>query len=158
MKHHLRIAERLTPEMKTQVAMWVVNTISEFGKHTKELLRNITIEWNPRFTRRIADAELDVRKHPYRVVLRFSPALWALLSEHERYETVVHEVCHILDAYFRLQSEKWRAQHDKNPHGENWRKLMRYYGVEPAATYKVSKASDEFKRNFALMRRRRFAR
>jgi predicted SprT family Zn-dependent metalloprotease len=155
MKYHLQVAERLTPEMKKQVSMWVVNTIAEFGRHTKELLQHITIEWNPRFTRRFGDAELRVKKTPYEVVLRFSPALWPLVSEKERYETVVHEVCHILDAYFRLKSGAWRQQYDKNPHGRTWQKLMRYYGIEPAARYKVADATDEFKKNFALMRRPR---
>ena len=75
-----------------------------------ELVGQIKIEWNDRFTRRMGDAS-------YRnMTVRFSLPLWPHASEEARTQTIVHEACHII------------ARHEFGrgiqAHGCEWRKVM----------------------------------
>ena len=71
------------------------------------------LQWNRRFTTRIADANRD------RCRIRFGPKAWALLDDNGRRETIIHETCHLVT-------------HER--HGREWRAAMWRCGLRPRAT------------------------
>lgn len=73
---------------------------------------NIKIFWNTRYTSRLGCAISNLFFSEYRI--EFSVKLWERADQEERDETVVHEVCHSVEAYF----------YKKTGHGRNWKNLM----------------------------------
>ena len=112
---------------------WVCDTLK-----CPELFDKITIEWNSRFTRRMGDAEWKrvrgIVTEEYGIV-RFSRPLWPRADETQRNQTVIHEVCHIVKAYKYPQLNPGR----RNPHGREWKHLMRLCGITPKRTHKVDR-------------------
>lgn len=62
----------------------------------------------------------------------FSGVLWPMLSEEERYETVAHECCHLVDA---IESEGLDVD---DPHGDNWLRLMKSLGCKGTEVMSVA--------------------
>ncbi len=91
----------------------------------------ITIEFNKRFTSRMGDA--NGRK----MLIRLSAPLWTVASEKQKRETVIHELCHIVDYYIHERSSH---------HGEPWKILMRQCGLEPQRCHVVDTAKFKKKR------------
>ena len=99
---------------------------------SKNWLRSITVEWNPRFTRRMGDATYN--QFSYKARIRLSLPLWPRASEQDRRDTVIHEAAHIIVRY-------------QNPdrffladHGPEWRQAMRNCGVKPLRTHSVDRS------------------
>ncbi len=103
-----------------QINSWIYETLSLFGEHA--LRKNINIETNKRFVRRLGDAQWLPNKQVG--IIRFSENMWPFLSEHERKVTVVHEICHIVDS-------KRGGSREFGGHGESWQELMIACGLEP---------------------------
>lgn len=111
----------VTRAQKEQVEKWVQQTLTKlrFG------FLKLRIEWKDSFTARMGDANSVLLR------VRFSVPLWSRASERERYETVVHEVCHIVAGV--------KHHHRVKPHGAEWRALMREAGVEPRRCHNVDR-------------------
>jgi len=92
----------------------------------------ITWEWNSKFTRRMGDAHSATR------IVRFSTHLWPRASEAERWETVVHEVCHITAD----------IRHGKDcMHGIEWVQEMQRAGIkDPQRCHEVDRSGIAQKR------------
>jgi SprT protein len=137
-------------EDRVKVAEWARETLAKLGVGEMEDL--LTIKWSGRFTSRMGDAaygysayakrayvdlkrrriskreaaQLAARGEPTQFRIRFSKKLWPRASEKERYETVVHEVCHLVAFHMAAMASK-RIK----PHGPEWQSLMRECGAAP---------------------------
>lgn len=129
----------MTPphETRAEVAALVLETLARLGH--PDLARNVRIEWNGRFTRRMGDA--FYRKTPARGAsgpecrLRFSVPLWPRASAAERRETVVHEVAHLV-TYHEARERRSRPQ----SHGPEWRRVMARAGYpNPSRCHQVDR-------------------
>lgn len=114
----------ITQKMHEDVLNWTLDTLAALGVTDLP----VDVEWNDRFTRRLGDA----RYKPDCSRVRFSAPLWPRASEKERYETVVHEVCHIV-AYHQNRGRRIE------PHGWEWQCLMIKCGVEPERCHNVDR-------------------
>jgi SprT protein len=90
-------------------------------------IRAVIIEWNSRFTRRMGDACI---KNGVGVV-RLSRPLWSRATDADHQQTVVHELCHV------VQRHKY-GRHDA-PHGRIWQHYMRKCGFEPRRCHSVKR-------------------
>ena len=81
----------------------------------------ITVEWNNRFVRRIADATLF--SHPLRGRIRIGPKIWQRADETQQRETIIHEACHIVAFHPCGLNIK--------PHGAEWKQAMRKCDLDP---------------------------
>lgn len=94
----------------------------------------VVFEMNYSFTRRMGDAEYFPAEQSG--LVRFSMPLWPLASPTERYETIVHEVCHIVDKYFSYTKAGWGRD---SSHGYRWQSLMIKCGLEPTRCHTVQR-------------------
>ncbi len=94
----------------------------------------VEIQWKSRFTARAGDATYKLRPCPHGVI-RLSLPIWELADDSERYQTVVHETCHVVQMYLHKPGE-WTG----GPHGYKWQQLMRKCGVKPERCHKVNTA------------------
>jgi SprT protein len=94
-----------------------------------ELAQAIVIEWNRRFTRRLGDAVFN--PITFQSKIRLSIPLWPRASFQDRYDTVIHEACHVIvwQKFSQLVA----------PHGPEWRQAMMNCGVEPLRTHDVDR-------------------
>lgn len=93
-----------------------------------DLVDRLKVSFNGRFTNRAGDADYSQMR------VRFSTPLWYRMTEQERYEVVVHEVCHIAVGY----------RHNKKilfvglgSHGPAWQAIMRECGVKPERCHNI---------------------
>lgn len=112
----------VTVKMQENVRRWAAETLEVLG-HPGLTLR---IVWSKRFSSRLGDALY--RDGVGRV--RFSVLLWPPAGPVNRYETVVHEVCHIVAAHENLDRKIY-------PHGREWKALMLKCGVEAKVCHDV---------------------
>lgn len=99
---------------------------------------NIQVEFNNRFTCRMGDASFQKTATGHRAIIRLSGPLWPRATQEQRRNTVIHEACHIIDAYLNGGSG--------SPHGRNWKSLMRQCGISnPSACHNVDRTG--LKRN-----------
>jgi len=82
-----------------------------------ELIGKIKLEWNTRFKRKVADACYS------RLRIRFAATLWPHMSEHARRNTIIHEVCHIVNRH--------KDGYKHSSHSYSWRSLMVKMGIQP---------------------------
>lgn len=106
--------------LKEEVEHVINRTLDKCGYAHKHGI--ITYEFNMRFTARLGDAE---RNH-----IRFSFPLWGLCSVEEREDTIIHEVCHVINWWQMLANKKIRKAH-----GPEWKYLMILAGGNPNARY-----------------------
>lgn len=97
-----------------------------------ELTHKIKYEFNRRFTARLGDATWKPMQNIG--VVRFSLPLWERASETEKYETIVHEVCHII-----ANSQARATGYINQPHGPEWKRLMIICGVAPESCHTVNR-------------------
>lgn len=90
----------------------------------------VEIQWRSRFTSRAGDAQYKLRPYPHGVI-RLSLPIWELADNSERYQTVIHETCHIVQKYLWPMSKA---------HGYEWQRLMRKCGLEPRRCHNVNTA------------------
>lgn len=93
----------------------------------KNLIGKIKIEFNGRFTQRLGDARYNPKSKKGEI--RFSRPLWPRTDDTERYNTIVHEVCHIVT--HKLHGYAAKA------HGREWKDLMILCGVKPDRCHNV---------------------
>jgi SprT protein len=93
-----------------------------------QLAQKIVVEWNSRFTRRLADGMWSATRKLGRI--RLSSPLWGRVSEEEQRTTVIHETCHVI---------VFRQHGNAAPHGPEWRQAMRNCGLEPISTHNVDR-------------------
>lgn len=115
---------RITEQMHQNVLRWTVETLAALGVADLP----VDVEWNDRFTSRLGDAAYN----PQGSRVRFSTPLWTRASEQDRYETVVHEVCHVVAKH---QNRGRKIE----PHGHEWQRLMRRCGVEPKRCHNIDR-------------------
>ena len=107
-------------EDKQTAERLVVTTLADLGCPL-----TIRVEWNK--SKRVAgDAWYIARR------IRFSTVAWEHMVEQERWNTVVHEVCHIVSDY--------QAGYRVKPHGIEWKNLMVRCGADPKRTWKPSES------------------
>lgn len=101
-----------------------------------ELTAKITWRWNSRLTRAIGRATL--RKNH----IELSTKLFNLLKSHERRDTIIHEVCHL------VAHLKYTVQRGKRirAHGLEWKSLMVKAGGTPKACSKKIEGSENLRR------------
>ena len=132
----------LTTEMVERAARVLVSTFNTLG--AMEVLSYLDVEWNKNFRRKmgVATFRYNSYKNTKSAEIVFSAALWPHApSDKDRDQTVIHEVCHIVDY--------WKMTKDSNyprlgGHKEPWKKLMRQCGVDPERCY-TWKRPDELK-------------
>lgn len=114
-----------------------------------ELHKVTAIEFNNRFQNRAGDAKLTQGYHYDNVTktggfnryvgkIRLSSKYFAVVSEAEKMETVVHEACHIANNYLRYTDANWRnnvydfkQEKQTEGHGPGWAQLMKKVGYTP---------------------------
>jgi len=87
------------------------------------LVDDIYVSFNDRFTSKGGDANFTKKR------IRLSLPLWSRMSEKERYETTVHETCHIVVR----QKYGYRVK----PHGHEWKMAMLQSGINPERCHNV---------------------
>ncbi len=122
-------------EQRKQIRQWIMDTLVTLNK--VDLYDRLEVTYENSFTRRMGDAWVSRDKTQLRV--RFSIPLWALATEAQRKETVVHEVCHIVD----MMDNGHRIY---GAHGISWGMLMRKCGLAPNRCHTVERPQ-ELKRN-----------
>lgn len=114
-------------------------------------LNKIThIEFNNRFTNRAGDAKVEKTSKwngvpgggftdSYKGKIRLGSKYFAVASEKDRIETIVHEACHIANKYLFYTDADWRLnvynfEQEKatEGHGPGWQQLMQKVGYEPS--------------------------
>lgn len=82
----------------------------------------------------VQDVERADGRSAFAVVrVRFSIPLWKRATPQERYETVVHEVAHVV-TYREAHLDFTRVT---DPHGREWQAVMHRAGIEPRRTHTV---------------------
>lgn len=79
-------------ELSKQIRKWIEHACNCNGVPT--LVHKIDFEFNASFTSRLGDAKWDRKRKRGRI--RLSTPLWERASEKDRYETVIHEACHVI--------------------------------------------------------------
>ena len=140
-----RAFRSVTIEMHREVMDTLQETFRILG--CSELSIDTPVEWNNRFTHVLGKAWLHgaVRDNvwhaysdtPFRI--EFSAKLWPYMTKKQRREVVIHEACHIVDAY---RGTFVRSR----PHGLSWRGLMLEVGVSPERTTKITNLPKSFSR------------
>lgn len=134
----VRTTAKVNPAMKSWVRRWVKETMAKLGY--PELGEEVTITWR-RVVSKVGLSEWLVHRNSetgekLRVSgfeLIFSESLWPHIPTEERFETVVHECCHLVDAI--------ENGNEGDPHGENWIGLMQRLGRLGEATVDVERLS-----------------
>jgi predicted SprT family Zn-dependent metalloprotease len=90
-----------------------------------DLATTIKVEWNSRFTRRMGDASPSIMR------IRLSIPLWDRVDEEKHKNTVIHEVCHLLNPIINGRG----VSH----HGTGWQRLMRICGQNPTRCHKADR-------------------
>lgn len=94
-----------------------------------ELKDKIDFEFNSRFTRKLGDACFFYKTGRGRI--RLSGPLWERATDTQKYETVIHETCHVVVVY--------KFKHKTKPHGSEWKTAMRNCSVLPKRTHNVDR-------------------
>lgn len=124
-----------TQKDRENATTWAQETLIKLG--CSAICNRFQIEWNSRFTWKMGLAHTAmVKMYPY---IELSSALWPYATETEKYETVVHEVCHIANAYKTRTDPSYV---DDGGHGESWKKLMIACGVPPNRCHNVKSPID----------------
>jgi len=136
-------------EARVQAANWAIETLRALGR--EDLIDHLNIEWNTKFTSRLGDAcyvnvaslpswrKLPKKYNKYIIDgivarLRFSAPIWPRANETERYQTVVHEVCHLVTSHEAFLENRPRPE----AHGWEWKRTMRRAGVRPERCHHVN--------------------
>ena len=99
----------------------IEHTVQEtLAKIECQNLKGITYEWN-RQKKNLGFA-LGYNR------LSFSKIWWEYLTDKQRKEVVVHEVCHLGDTYLNIMDKSWNSMLD---HGHRWQELMIRAGASP---------------------------
>lgn len=99
---------KIEPKWEQEINSWIAQTLSRVG------MKHLKIGWS--WNKRHYDIGLAFSKE---CRIEFSEPLWAKATPAERYETVVHEVCHITAD---------RRHGKRCIHGPEWRDEMRLAG------------------------------
>jgi predicted SprT family Zn-dependent metalloprotease len=106
----------------------IEQTIQETLAKTKCKIKNIRYYWNEQ--KKILACASGYNQ------LSFSKIWWKYLTDEQRKEVVIHEVCHLVDVYFSINNVSWKSTLG---HGHKWRELM----VRAGAKYIESKWNQE---------------
>ena len=87
---------------------------------------DVEIEWNHRYRKTIAMAELDSAESFARISL--ASRIYPVLLPSRRVEVIAHECCHVA---------AWHLHGEVADHGVEWRDLMRRVGFREAGGYMV---------------------
>lgn len=109
----------------------MINETIEYVKNTLGYPRlPIIVQWNGRFTRRMGDAQF-IRGVG---IVRLSKKLWERANDEQRRQTIIHEVCHVIQRVQDLE-KGYRSP----PHGWQWQALMRRCGQRPDRCHTVDR-------------------
>jgi len=106
-----------------------------------QLVNLTTIEWGDRITSTAEDARTQYGGKPCRI--RLSRKLWVHMTEKDRYETAVHEACHII-------AEIKAGPGLRVGHGWRWKMEMMNRGLNPERCHSY----DPYKLGIVKNRRR----
>ena len=120
--------------MSTQETEWIKDaketvacTFANFDLFN--LVDQISVSFNGRFTCRAGDANYSKKR------IRLSSPLWPRMTEQDRYETIVHESCHIVVHH---QSRNLPFYSPK-AHGQEWKRAMRKCALKPERTHNIDR-------------------
>ncbi len=97
---------------------------------------NLKVEFNGRFCSRLGDAVYNPENNLGRI--RFSSKIWDLCPEDEKRQTVLHELCHVVNWWRGITNpisaslEGWESGH-----GKTWCRLMIRCGLKPRRCHSV---------------------
>jgi len=98
------------------------------------LEHKIRIEWSNRLTRSMGncgrDRWSDICGRSW--VVKLSVPLFSRATTEERYNTIIHEVCHAIDDYLNGRMDPLMEGH-----GPKWQKVMRACGITPTRYHNV---------------------
>lgn len=106
-------------------------TLVELGHEI--LISDMSISFNNRFTALMGDANYLLRR------IRLSAPLWPIASEEEQFQTVVHEVCHIVAHHEHYKRVGWSGK--ISSHGNEWKAVMRRAGVPVKRCHHVDRST-----------------
>lgn len=105
-----------------EISVWIDQTKEKLG-----FTGDIKFTFSDRFVTKLGEASVSYKGEN---TVRFSSMLWERATIEERRETVIHEVCHIVNIH--------RGGHDRSgSHGRHWKQLMIQCGVEPKRCHDV---------------------
>lgn len=113
--------------MKEIIKKWIDQACND--NFVPELSNKIDFEFNSRFTRKLGDACFF--RNTGRGRIRLSGPLWERATDTQRYETVIHETCHVIVRY--------KFKHNIKPHGIEWKTAMMNCNVRPKRTHNVDR-------------------
>jgi predicted SprT family Zn-dependent metalloprotease len=91
-----------------------------------QVAKLIRFEWSNRMTTAMGNAK-GCNATGY--LIKLSTKLFTRANEEEQRETVIHEVCHVVDRF---------VNKGRMSHGEGWKVAMRHTGLEPRRCHKVT--------------------
>ena len=94
-----------------------------------EVAERINIRWSNRMTSAMGNASKKRTNSQY--LIKVSTPLFLRASVEERRQTVIHEVCHVLDGI---------VNNVRMSHGPSWKAMMRRAGVAPKRCHSVDNA------------------
>jgi len=122
----------MTPQHDDQIQRWIDEALLKLRLGGGEF--EVRWEWNASFTRRMGDALYLPAQNVGRV--RLSTPLWPRADGVQHRQTVIHEVCHVADAWKSLHEPGYRRQ---GKHGSSWARLMLQCGLEPKRCHAVDR-------------------
>lgn len=140
-----------THEDRVLAASIALSTLRALGR--EDLIRHLTIDWSPRFTRALGKAiYCDPGSSTYahvhlskkqrgllfngRIVnVCFSSILWPRASKEERRETVIHEICHLVT----FHEAALKGIPEPKAHGYKWKATMIRAGVRPNRCHSIDR-------------------
>lgn len=116
----------------------ILNTVASVLRTLGHDDLNIRVEWNGRFTRRMGDAQYHSKRDAG--VIRLSSPLWPRATDDQRRQTVIHEVCHVVqDRIDYKKSMQLGRTLRSSSHGHGWQMLMLRCGVTPRRCHTVDR-------------------
>jgi SprT protein len=104
-----------------------------------ELAGTVQLCWSNRMTSSMGIAAYNARKDEF--TIKLSGPLFARATDEQKRQTVIHEACHIIEAYLgRYDGWDGRVRYAKMTHGPGWAKCMRAADCDAERYHQVNNA------------------
>lgn len=119
-------------KQRQDVAGWVLDTLIYLD--CADVLDVLRIEWSTRMRTSAGRASYQRKGRGFLfATLKFNVALWERMTREQRFQTAVHEACHLAANYHAIRQGRGRPQ----SHGREWQALMRRCGLTPDRCHTV---------------------
>jgi hypothetical protein len=97
-----------------------------------DVYENLQWRFEPRFRCIYGQAEYWGEKGKMEWLIRYASKYWMLLSENERRNIIVHEICHLaVESLYGHCGRPKKGEELVADHGSHWQKLMIKCGEDP---------------------------